>query len=582
MSFDGYTLRCLIDELNTELSGSRIEKIYQPANDLLVMNMRTKRGKNRLLISANPSNPRMHLTAGYPFSAGHPPMFCMLMRKHFQNGIIDSISQEGMDRVAVISVRATDELGTTVVKHIVVEIMGRHSNVILMDNDRIIIDSAKRVSTEMSSYRQLYPGIVYKLPPEQDKLNILTDRRETLKQKLLECSGLNAEKALLTSVEGIGKLLAREICHRSGIEPDERPDADNIYRLLDTMEAFRDVILRPDYSPVIYYKGGRPQYFSAVLLTHLNLEGKRYNNVNGMVDGFFSEKLRQEQLSQAKDSLESLVRGFLEKNTKKMANRQQDYDSAQDYITYRLYGELLTANLFRLKEKADRAVVQNFYDANAKEIEIPLNPNLTPGENAQRFFREYSRKKRTIENLSSHIESTKNEIRYLESLLFNIEKCTDMETLAEIRSELVREGFIKERNAKPGQKAPERSKPMRFVSCDGLDILVGRNNYQNDYLTLKVADRNDLWLHTKDIPGSHVIIRTGGFEVPAGTLHQGALLAAFFSKGRQSSNVPVDYTEVKNVSKPSGAKPGMVIYRNNKTLFVTPDEELVNTVERVE
>ncbi|MBA1333777.1 MAG: Fibronectin/fibrinogen-binding protein [Firmicutes bacterium] len=582
MSFDGYTLRCLIDELNTELSGSRIEKIYQPANDLLVINLRTKRGKDRLLISANPSNPRMHLTEDYQFSAGHPPMFCMLMRKHFQNGIIASISQEGLDRVVIISVRATDELGTTATKHIVVEIMGRHSNIILLDNNRIIIDAAKRVSPEMSSYRQLHPGILYKSPPGQHKLNMLTNSSEALKQKLLECNGLSAEKAILNSLEGIGKLLATEICYRSGIEPDAWLDSNNICRLLDTTETFRAVIFQSDYSPVIYYKSGRPQYFSAVLLTHLNLDSVKHDNVNRMVDSFFSEKLRREQLTQAKDGLERLVRGFLEKNMKKMANQQEEYDNAQDYGVYRLYGELLTANLFRLKEKADRAIVQNFYDADAKEIEIPLNPNLTPSENAQRFFREYGRKKRTVENLSSHIENTKNEIQYLESLLFNIEKSTDMEMLAEIRSELLREGLIKDRDAKSGEKTPERSKPLRFISCDGLDIFVGKNNYQNDYLTLKLAARDDLWLHTKDIPGSHVVIKAGNSEVPVSTLHQGAMLAAFFSKGRHSSNVPVDYTEVKNVNKPSGAKPGMVVYRNNRTLFVTPDEELVNAIKRVE
>lgn len=579
MAFDGFTIKSLVLELDGLIAGSRIEKIYQPQSDVIVLYTRTKKGKERVLLSANPSNPRLHITKGFSTNPEYPPMFCMLMRKHFHNGIITSIAQQGMDRVIEIAVKTTDELGISTTKHIVCEIMGRHSNIILLDQERRVIDSIKRVTLEMSSYRQVLPGTRYISPPPQDKINFLVSDTAEIKNKLLQFVGIKAEKAIMNAFEGIGRLLAREFCTNGGIRPDEPLETNNIDGIVKSISHFKQILNYLEFSPVIYYKDGKPFDFSPVMLKHLELPYRIQENINSMIDNFYYEKLLLEKILQTKETLTKIITALKDKNERKLETQLAEYKNAENYEDYRLFGELLTANLYRLKEKTRSVSLENFYDPELSIVEIKLNPNITPAENAQRFFREYNRGKRTIENLKRQIKNTKEEIEYLESLLFSIERCTELDDLAEIREELVREGYIKSDTKRPKEKKPSPSRPLHFVSRDGLDIYVGKNNYQNDYLTLKFASKDDLWLHTKDISGSHVIVKREGTDIPETTLYQAALLAAYYSKGRYSSNVPVDYTEVRYVSKPSGAKPGMVIYKNNKTLFVTPDVKYVNEIE---
>lgn len=578
MALDGYTLRALIMELEDNLINSRIEKIYQPQNNLLVLNIRTKTGKEKLLISADPSCPRIHLTSETFYNPEHPPMFCMLLRKHLQGGTIDFIKQQGMDRVVRIGIKSYDEMGILSTKNLICEIMGRHSNIILLDENSYVIDSIKRITAEISSYREIVPNTLYKTPPQQDKLNLLTSNSIEIKDRLAQHLSKKAEKAIISTLEGISLPIAREICYKSHIHPDFPVNAQEIDILINIIMDYKSILQTKQFKPVIYYKDTNVVEFSPVEFEHIQLPHHQQGSINLMIDNFYTIKTNALKVKQVKDVLIKSLKPVYQKNGRKLQLQQEEYLKAGNYQKYRLYGELIIANLYRMKENTEKITLENFYDPDLKPVEIELNPNLSPSDNAQRFFKIYNKRKRVIENLSKQIQRTKDEIEYLESLLFNIEKCTEYDELMEIKKELMKGGYIKPSRKKERFISPSR--PLHFVSADGFDIYVGRNNYQNDYLTLKFASKNDLWLHTKDIPGSHVIIKKDGKDISDSTIDEAALLAAYYSKGKHSGNVPVDYTYVKHVSKPSGAKPGMVIYRENKTLFVTPEEELIDEIQR--
>lgn len=580
MPLDGYTLRGIVMELQDKLLGGHVEKIYQPQNSLLIFHIRAKRGKEKLLISSNPSSPRIHLTGENFTNPKNPPMFCMLLRKHLQGGTVNSIRQQGMDRIVEIGINACDELGVLSTKYILCEIMGRHSNTILLDANRKVIDAIKRITPDISSYRVILPGVEYRFPPSQDKINLLEGRPEEIIAKLNQYSSSKAEKAVIKALEGIGPLLAREFCYHCGIDPNSPIPQGSLERLAGTILNYKAKLENRDFSPTIYFKGSEVLDFCPVKLEHLKLPYKLQNSINSLVDTFYKEKLTTLRIKQTREALIKTVNSFYERNLRKLQTQQQEYQEASNYMDYRLYGELITANLYRLKENTAKVVLENFYDPDLSPVEIELNPNLTPSQNAQLFFKKYNKAKRVIENLSGQMESTKKEIEYLECLLYNLEKCDDYQELLEIKQELIREGYIHlpHKEGKENNNSP--SKPLHFISRDGFHIYVGKNNHQNDYLTLRFASKEDLWLHAKDIPGSHVIIKRNGKEIPETTLEQAALLAAYYSKGRLSGNVPVDCTLVKHVSKPSGAKPGMVIYKNHRTLFVTPEEGAIEDIKR--
>ncbi len=578
MAMDGYTLKALVMELEEKVLHGRIEKIYQPRGNLLVLNIRTKSGRERLILSADPSAPRIHLTRETFMNPEHPPVFCMLLRKHIQNGTIDLLQQQGMDRIIEIGVKVYDELGILSTRYLVCEIMGRHSNIILLDQERNVIDAVKRITEDISSFRHIIPKVPYKTPPRQNKINILDADAGLLKEGIAMQQNKKAEKALIGSLEGISPSIAREICYRSGVDPDLPVNEHYAAALADTVLDFKHILSERRFNPAIYYKGDKVMEFSPVALRHLQLPSRPQDSINSMVDSFFSMRINAARLNQAKDVLLKALKSIHQRSGRKLLLQQEEYQKAADYEEYRLYGELLTANLFRIKENSDRVVLENFFVPGADPVEIPLNPHLSASENAQRFFKIYNKKKRVVQNLSEQIRKTEDEKKYIESLMFNIENSTSYDEIAETREELVKGGYLRPAGKKDRDKTSPRSQPLHFLSSDGFHIYVGKNNYQNDYLTLKFASKDDLWLHTKDIPGSHVIIRSEGREVPDTTIGEAALLAAYHSKGRYSANVPVDYTCVKHVSKPSGARPGMVIYREHKTLFATPDEHLVNEI----
>ena len=581
MPFDGFTMRCLSLELEKRILNGRIEKIYQPRQDTLIFHINTGSGREKLLISANPSNPRMHLTAESDSSAQHPPMFCMLLRKRLNGGTILSIRQHGMDRVLELVVKTTDQLGEPGLMHIVCEVMGRQSNIILLEQDGRITDSIKRVTGDMSSYRHIFPGIQYKSPPSQSKLDISCAGAADLERAFLQHIGTKAARAVSITLEGMGSTLSRELCARCGIDPDMPLEEASVGALCTAALDLAALLKKEDFSPVIYYSGGKVFDFSPILLTHISLPYERQRSINAMLDSFFRQKTGTEALSRERDYLSGVVNSFLEKSRKKLAGRLQDLKDAEDKSHFRLYGELITANLYRLKEKSSLAAVEDYTRPGSPVIEIKLDPNLTPLQNANRFFDEYNRAKRATKNLEKLIHESREEVEYLEGLCYIIENCETLQDLGEIRQELQKGGYIKPLKAAAKEKRPSPAGPLAYMSQDGFTIYVGRNNNQNDYLTLRLARKDDLWLHAKDIPGSHVLVRSGGKEIPDSTLYQAALLAAFHSKARQSSNVPVDYTLAKHVSKPSGARPGYVIYKNQKTLFVTPAREEMERVRHI-
>jgi predicted ribosome quality control (RQC) complex YloA/Tae2 family protein len=419
----------------------------------------------------------------------------MLLRKHIQGGTICSVKQYGMDRVIEIGIKAANELGVTTVKGLICEIIGRYSNIILVDGSNKVIDSIRRVTPDMSSIRRVMPGLAYDAPPSQNKLNMISARKEQMAERFMEYHGKKCERAVADVIDGIGRVLSREICAVAGIDPDRPCTCDKTVLLAQAVVRYKDLLDRADFTPVIYYRDNKPVEFSPVFLNHLNLDYQLQNSVNTMLDEYYRQKLIIEQFERKKEALARTVAALANKNRKKLDAQQYDYNKAKDYDRLRVFGELITANLHRLKDKAACVTVQNFYSPSLSDITIELDPNLTPAQNAQKFFREYNKLKRTLDNLKFHIERTKMEIDYLDSVLYNIEKSVCLDDLEQIRQELIKEGYIEPKyNKTPANKVAGLN-PFRYISDDGLDILVGRNNYQNDRLTLKYASKDDLWLH---------------------------------------------------------------------------------------
>ncbi|WKV09212.1 NFACT RNA binding domain-containing protein [Thermoanaerobacterium sp. CMT5567-10] len=572
MALDGITLYGIIYELRNELLGGKIDKIYQPEKDEIIIYIRNIGNNYKLLISANANFPRIYLTDEYKENPINPPMFCMLLRKYLQGGKIVDIYQKGFDRIVFIDVLSRDELEKEVVKTLVVEIMGRYSNIILIDKEsEIIVDSVKRVYQDMSKIREITPGIKYELPPSQDKLNIKKFKKEDLFAALQLFNGKKIDKALLNLFEGFSPVLSREIAYRSQVDDRyiNELSEDGIEKLIYNLNLLKSHLENSNFKPCIAYVDDNPYEFSIIELTQYeNLVF--YKSVNEAALKFYREKANAESLKSRSHDLKKLIQTHLERLYNKLEKQLDELKNAENADIYKLYGELITSNLYKLNKKTDAFKTINYYTG--EEITVPLDIKYTPNENAQMYFKKYAKLKNAVEFLTKQIEETKKEIEYLEGQLLNVEQCTLPSEIDEIREELSDTGYIKKKNKDKKQKK-SISKPLHYISSDNFDIYVGKNNVQNDYLTMKFADINDMWLHTKNIPGSHVIIKSKGTKIPDSTILEAAKLAALHSKAKNSSNVPVDYTLRKYVKKPSGSKPGFVIYTNQKTLYVTPDDK---------
>ena len=578
MSFDGFVTRCVTDELRSKLLNGKIDKVYQPEKDEIILSVRTRSGNYKLLLSASASNPRIHLTEVQRENPMTPPMLCMLMRKHLAGAVIVDIKQNGFDRVVRIDAETRNELGDLCTRSVIIEIMGRHSNIILVDDSGRIMDSAKHIDFTVSAVRQVLPGMTYELPPAQDKTAADSLKATELMEALAaQPEDTLMDKFLLSEIMGMSPLLAREIVYRfSGNTKMMKCEVDCAAFVVHTVDFLKNIcggIYEP--SLVIEPSEKKPVAFSCVRLSQYEGAYKieEYDSISEVIDSFFEIRSRREHMNRRSAALLKLIHNNIERCQKKIVMHKEHIRSAQDRDKYKMYGDLLTANLYRIKYGDKSVRVQNYYSESGEKIEIPLKADISPSQNAQRFYKRYNKAKTTEKFASEQLEIAENEKYYLESVADALENADTPVELDEIRQELMTEGYIaKQNNAK--KKQQKKSEPIKIISVDGYEILIGRNNRQNDELTLKSAYSTDLWFHTKEIPGSHTIIRTRGTgEAPETTMMQAAKLAAYYSKARNSSKVPVDYTLIKNVKKPNGAKPGMVIYNRYNTVYVTPSEE---------
>lgn len=582
MPFDGIVAKCMADELSLKLAGGRIEKIFQPEPDEIIMNVRTRGESLKLLISANPSFARIHLTGVQkenPFSA---PAFCMLLRKHLSGGKITGVEFSDYERIIALAIESVDELGDPVGKKLIAEIMGRHSNIILTGNGDRIHDSIKHVNSEVSSVREILPGKTYVLPPAQDKINPefldagdFVDEARTIGSG---GSGMSVEGYMLASIKGFSPALCREVCFRARLDGKAtiaRISDDEADRLKKVLQEITDAIKRRAFEPCIAFDGSKPPKpldFHCIRLCQFENTSRR-DSISSVMDMFYSEKDRAQRLSQKKSDLVKAVSNNMDRCRKKLAIQQETLRDVAGRENLRLYGELLTANIYRIPKNAGSVRLENFYCENNEEIEIPLDKNLLPQENAQKYFKQYQKAKSTFQYTSGQVEESLKELQYFEGVHHLLESCATMQEVEEIRQELADQGYVSAGRRRKSRGREKPSSPLQYRSSDGFDILVGKNNRQNDLLTLKMSSSDDIWLHTKNIPGSHVIIKAHHGQIPDSTLLEAASIAAYHSKAGRSSSVPVDYTAVKNVKKPPAAKPGMVIYDNFKTITVTPDEE---------
>ena len=582
MALDGLVVRSIAHELNTKLVGGKIDRVHQPENDEILLYVRNNRENFKVVLSSSSSNPRVYIANKYnkenPLKA---PMFCMLLRKHLQGGIITDITQVGFERIIKISIESYDELKDKSTKNIYVEIMGRHSNIILThSSNNKIIDSAKRIPPSVSRVRQILPGQTYVLPPKQDKLNPITDI--SLNSFVDTLSSFNGPifKAIYSKFLGISPVIAKEICFRANIDENllvseiSSDDISKIYREFHNLFKYiKDNVYNP--CMVIDTSIDKVLDFSCINLSLFsNLSIINDDSISKILENYYATKDIKDRIHQRSSDLRKSISIKLDRLYNKLNKQEKELIESENAQIYKIKGELITSYIYMIEKGMESVEVANFYDLEYKNIKISLNTNFTPSENAQKYFKKYNKLKTAKKEITSQMEITKEEIDYLENIMLSIENCENLAELMDIREELGKVGYLRSKNNSK-KETKLTTKPHEFVSSNGFKILVGKNNKQNDHLTLKVASNEDIWMHTKNIPGSHVIIKTEGKEVPDETIFEGAMLAAFFSKSKMSSQVPVDYTKKKNVKKPNGAKPGMVIYDTNNTIYVTPTEELV-------
>lgn len=584
MALDGLVIHSLAHELHSKLVGGKIDKIHQPENDELVLYIRNNKENFKLVLSSSASNPRVYIANDYkkenPIKA---PMFCMLFRKYIQGGIITEISQVNFERIIKISVESFDELKERTTKDIYIEIMGRHSNIILVQqSEEKIIDSIKRIPPSISRVRQLLPNLTYELPPAQDKINPIKGASIKSFINILREFDEPIFKGIYSKFLGVSPCVAREICHRSNLNPNDKAESMSRDELSILYRVFSDLftkIKNNEYSPciVIDEKLDKVIDFSCIDLTYL--DGNKFirnDSISQVIEDYYKTKDIKDRIHQRTSDLRKNISIKLDRLYHKQKKIEKELIDADNADIYKVRGELLTAYIYMIEKGMKSIDVANFYDENYSNITISLNENLTPSENAQKYFKKYSKLKTAKKELTSQIEICNEEIEYLENIMLGIENCENLDELEDIKEELIRLGYAKStRKYKVKKDIDLTTKPNRFISSDGFTILVGKNNKQNDYLTLRIADPEDIWMHTKNIPGSHVIIKCAGKNISDETLYEGAMLAAYYSKGRMSSQVPVDYTMKKHVKKPSGSKPGMVIYETNSTIYVTPTEEMI-------
>ncbi len=575
MALDGAFLRYVVYEMREKLDGMRVEKIFQPNRDEIVVAFRGVGGAYKVLMSARANSPRVNITSYPPENPQTPPMLCMLLRKKLTGARLREIKQYGLERVVRFIFDGTDELGDKIELSLIAEIMGKYSNVIFVDGDDNVIDALKRVDLSMSSQRLVLPGLSYQLPPAQNKLDPLESGAEEIIKRIKQSEkALLLSKALLSTVQGVSPIVCREIEYITGrgAELNTKEMSEEYYSRLEfflkrTVNEIRQVKGEPCMVQSI---DGKLLDFSFMNILQYGTGAKtiRFESFSELLDNFYLERDKIERMRVKGQDLLKQLSNITDRLTRKINAQKAELASSEDREHLRIKGDLLQANLYKIEKGAAEVELENFYDENLSKIKIKLNPALTAGQNAQRYYKNYRKAKNAQQFLAVEIERAQQELIYIDSVFDSLSRAETERELSEIKQELVLSGYIKKIRSK--QKPKEALKPLEFTSKSGLKILVGRNNLQNDSLTLKKSKNYDLWFHTKNIPGSHTVICAQGETPDDETILYAAQLAAYHSRARQSSKVPVDYTLIKYVSKAQGAKPGMVIYKNQKTLFVKP------------
>lgn len=577
MAFDGVMMHYVKEEIKSVALDARVSQIHQPNRDELVIALRTKNGNKKLLVSSRANSPRICFTEHSIENPATPPMLCMLLRKRLGGAKLVDVRQIELERIMFLDFIATNELGDKVKLTLCVEIMGKYSNIILIDENDNIVDALKRVDFTMSTQRLVLPNIKYELPPKQDKLCILEcSGRDIVEKAINTPAEMRLSKALLSAMQGVSPIITRELEYMVGVDSNRELTVIDKLKLIEKVDKLKEYIVSGEKSPTMMIKPeGKPFDISFMDIMQYGemASKKRFLDFSTLLDSFYYERDKAERMKVKGQDLLRLCSNIQDKLCRKIAVQEKELKDSLNRDKLRKKGDLLQANMYKIVRGQSFIDVEDYYDNN-KIVRIKLSPTLNPSQNVQKYYKDYRRAKTREEMLTVQIAKAKAELQYISAVQESLGRAESERELTEIRQELVDEGYLKNRNPKGRNKALKLLPPKEYTSSDGFTIYVGRNNKQNDKLTLKTARNYDMWLHTKDIPGSHVIIVSDNREITDTAILEAASLAAYNSKAKESDNVPVDYTIVKNVSKPSGAKPGMVIYVNNKTVYVTPKESI--------
>lgn len=571
MPLDAITIKGLAAELEAKLVGGRIDKVQQPERSMLLVSLRSQGENMRLLFSTGTGTARVHITRASFENPAEPPMFCMLMRKHLVGAHIVAVDQPMNERMLVITLDSYDEMGVRSEKKLVAELIGRSANLILVGEDGRIIDCMRRMDYAGDALRRLLPGMIYKLPPQQDKTAFLDcDEARFAELSASYDPQRGMEKWLMDSFSGLSPLVCRELAYRSG---------GSMENLLSLSQAMRESVQAGELTPYLIKVDGQPKDFSFMAISQYGPESsaERFDSFSQLLDAFYSSRDRAEQQRRRSHELMRSVKNARDRLQKKLGLQKEEYLRTESREDVRIRAELITSNIYRLKKGARCLECENYYESDCPTVRIELDPLKTPQENAAALYKEYNKLKGARHHLAILIEDGEKKLDYLNSVLDNIERAQTEKDLSDIRRELAETGFVKKTRSAGKMKIKEQQ-PHRYMSDEGFEILVGRSNAQNDQLTSKIARRTDYWLHVQKIHGSHVIIRCDGLEPPAKTLEQAASLAVYHSQGREGGKILVDYTMVRNVRKPSGALPGKVIYTEFRTLMAQADVELANRI----
>ncbi len=578
MAFDGVTIAGIVSELKDKLIGNRIYKIAQPEKDELILTVKGSCGQVRMLMSADASLPLLYLTQKNKTSPMTAPNFCMLLRKHLQNARIVSVTQPGLERIVRFELEHLNELGDLCRKYLIIELMGKHSNIIFCDDQDKIIDSIKHISGMVSSVREVLPGRQYFIPKTQDKAELLSCTQEEM-AAVLRAKSLPLFKAVYTGFTGISPSIAQELCYRAGVDadlPSAGLEAEALDRMVSVLSGLAADIRSEKFCYNVVYENKQPAEYAAVQLSSYE-EGqrRRFECISELLEYYYAEKNTITRIRQRSVDLRKIVTTAIERNVKKYDLQVKQLQDTDKRETYRVYGELLNAYGYGVEAGAKSMEALNYYTD--EKITIPLDPMLTAGENAKKYFDKYQKLKRTYEALTTLTKETKEEIEHLSSISIALDIALKEEDLVQIKEELIESGYIRRKGNTKREKIT--SKPFHYVSSDGYHIYVGKNNYQNEELTFKFATGNDWWFHTKGIPGSHVVVKSNNDELPDRVFEEAGKLAAHYSQARGQEKVEIDYTQKKNVKKPNGSKPGFVVYYTNYSLVIDSDITGITQIE---